>query len=129
MTAMEGEAGTQRVHFIEPHHPPPQVHTVWCFPSRLYRGHSLHCKHPTLRSRVELFNENRHAISIHGPRKKSMIRTERVSAVTSLLRGCSVDARKRFVKDLSRFQSASVDGPYVGGFVFNSIWSGTSLCS
>ena len=37
--------------------------------------------HPTLRSRVELFNENYHAISIHGPRTKSMIRTERVSAV------------------------------------------------
>ena len=81
MTAMEGEAGTQRVHVIEPHHPPPQVHTVWCFPSGLYRGHSLHCNHPTLRSCVELFNENHYAISIHGPRKKSMIRTERVSAV------------------------------------------------
>ena len=81
MTAMEGEAGTQRVHVIEPHHPPPQVHTVWCFPSGLYRGYSLHCNHPTLRSRVELFNENHHAISIHGPRKKSMIRTERASAV------------------------------------------------
>ena len=85
MTAMEGEAGTQRVHVIEPHHPPPQVHTVWCFPSGLYRGHSLHCNHPILRSCVELFNENHHAISIHGPRKKSMIRTERVSAVLELL--------------------------------------------
>ena len=83
MPAMEGEAGTQRVHVIESHYPPPQVHTVWCFPSGLYRGHSLHCNHPTLRSRVELFNENHHAISIHGPRKKSMIRTERVSAVNS----------------------------------------------
>ena len=31
MTAMEGAAGTRRVHVIEPHHPPPQVHTVWCF--------------------------------------------------------------------------------------------------
>ena len=81
MTAMEGEAGTQRVHVIEPHHPPPQVHTVWCFPSGLYRGHSLLFIHPTLRLRVELFNENHHAISIHGPRKKSMIRTESVSAV------------------------------------------------
>ena len=77
MTAMEGEAGTQRVHVIEPHHPPPQVHTVWCFPSGLYRGHSVHCNNPIL----QLFNENNNAISIHGPRKKSMIRTERVSAV------------------------------------------------
>ena len=81
MPAMEGEAGTQRVHVIESHHPPPLVHAVWYFPSGLYRGHSLHCNHPTLRSRVELFNGNHHAIAIHGPRKKSMIRMERVSAV------------------------------------------------
>ena len=39
----------------------------------LSTGHSLHCNHPTLRSRVELFNENQHAISIHGPREKSKI--------------------------------------------------------
>ena len=29
MSAMEGEAGTQRIHVIESHHPPPQVHTVY----------------------------------------------------------------------------------------------------
>ena len=57
------------------------------FSSGLYRGHSLHCNHPTLRLRVALFNENHHAISIHGPRKKSMIRTERVSAVVYVCRG------------------------------------------
>ena len=35
------------------------------------------------------------------------------TSLASRLSGYSVDGRKRFVKDLSRFQSASVDGPLV----------------
>ena len=33
------------------------------------------------------------------------------TSLANLLSGCCVDGRKHFVKDLSRFQSASVDGP------------------
>ena len=66
------------------------------------RGHSLIAARTSYRSRFASLRS--HLLIRLGMKPTSL---------ASRLSGYSVDGRKRFVKDLSRFQSASVDGPLV----------------
>ena len=69
---------------------------------RVKRGNSLIVERASYRSRFTSLRS--HLLIRLGMKSTSL---------ASRISGYSVDRQKRFVKDLSRFQSASVDGPLV----------------